>query len=167
MGTPRDDALAIWRAGVDAVGSERLVKQVVHVDGGQLPIGTASLATRPVRHIEVVGAGKAGAGMAAGLEAALGPQTLAAKTVDGWINVPADCLRELSHIHLHPARAPGCNEPTQEGIDGADEILQRVASLQPHDLCICLISGGGSALLPAPRAGVGLADLLLITRRTE
>lgn len=41
----------------------------------------------------MVGAGKAGAGMAAGFEHTLGPHWLAAKQVTGWINVPADCLR--------------------------------------------------------------------------
>ena len=55
------------------------------------------------------------------------------------------------------------NEPTPAGVAGAEEILRLVGSLTPADLCLCLISGGGSALLPAPE-GVGLDDKLALTR---
>jgi glycerate 2-kinase len=67
-------------------------------------------------------------------------------------------------IHLHPARPAGVNEPTPEGVAGATEILRLVESLGPDDLCLCLISGGGSALMPAPVEGITLADKLAVTR---
>ncbi len=63
-----------------------------------------------------------------------------------------------------PARPAGVNEPTAEGVRGGEEILRIVGSLGPDDLCFVLISGGGSALLPAPAAGVSLADKLAVTR---
>jgi hydroxypyruvate reductase len=56
------------------------------------------------------------------------------------------------------------NEPTAEGVTGAEEILRIVGSLGPADLCIALISGGGSALLPAPIEGISLADKLAVTQ---
>ncbi len=56
------------------------------------------------------------------------------------------------------------NEPTEAGAAGTAEILNRVAALGPTDLCLCLISGGGSALLPAPLDGLTLADKLAVTR---
>ncbi len=65
---------------------------------------------------------------------------------------------------LHTARPAGVNEPTPEGAAGADEILRIVSSLGPDDLCIALISGGGSALLPAPIEKISLADKLAVTR---
>ncbi len=160
----RRDALAIWRAGVAAVDASRLVLEFVRVAGRKLHLGDESIELSSVRKIEVIGAGKAGAGMAAGLEAALGTELLAEKQVSGWINVPADCLRPLSAIHLHAARPAGVNEPRPEGVAGAEEILRRVAALGPDDLCVCLISGGGSALLPAPIEGISLADKLAVTR---
>jgi hydroxypyruvate reductase len=162
--TLRADALAIWRAAVEAVRSDRLVRETVRVDGDRLVIGDEVLQLSSIGKIAVVGTGKAGAGMAAGLEAALGPEVLAAKQVGGWINVPADCLRELSRIHLHPARPAGVNEPTSEGVHGAERILELVGSLRSNDLCLCLISGGGSALLPAPVAGVSLGEKQALTR---
>jgi len=56
------------------------------------------------------------------------------------------------------------NEPTAEGVAGAEEILRLVGAMGPDDLCLCLISGGGSALMPAPVEGITLADKLAVTR---
>lgn len=166
----RADAMAIWNAGVDAVRSDRLVERNLVVDGDWLRIGEEGsgdpieIELARLRRIAVVGAGKAGAGMAAGLERALGPELLAAKQVRGWINVPADCVQPLAHIQLHAARPAGVNEPTAKGVIGAERILEIVTSLGPDDLCLCLISGGGSALLPAPVPGVSLEDKQAVTR---
>jgi hydroxypyruvate reductase len=162
--TLRRDCLQIWRAGVAAVDSQRLVRENVRVEGNRLHIGDDLLDLARIRRIVAVGAGKAGAGMAAGLEQALGPKLLAEKQVTGWLNVPADCVRALSKIHLHAARPAGLNEPTAEGVAGSEEILKLVGALQPADVCIALISGGGSALLPAPAAGITLADKQAVTR---
>jgi glycerate 2-kinase len=84
--------------------------------------------------------------------------------VSGWVNVPADCARALARVRLHPARPAGVNEPTADGVRGAEEILRIVGSLSADDVCIVLISGGGSALLPAPAPSVTLADKLAVTR---
>jgi hydroxypyruvate reductase len=78
--------------------------------------------------------------------------------------VPADCVRPLRKVTLHPARPAGVNEPTEEGVAGAREILHIVSRLQPDDLCLVLISGGGSALLPAPIPEISLADKQAVTR---
>jgi len=152
----REDARAIWQAGVDAVASDRLVGNAVSVAGNTLRIADEAIPLAGIRRITVVGAGKAGAGMAAGLEAALGTKILEEMDVTGWVNVPADCVRTLQRIHLHPARPPGVNEPTIEGVRGSEEIDRLVRSLGPQDVCIVLLSGGGSALLPAPAEGITL-----------
>jgi glycerate 2-kinase len=136
----------------------------VHVGPDTLQIADEIMSLSSIRRIVVVGAGKAGAGMAAGLEAALGPEVLASQHVTGWINVPADCVRTLSRITLHAARPAGVNEPTADGVAGCEQILALVSQLTPDDLCICLLSGGGSALLPAPARGITLQDKLAVTR---
>lgn len=161
----RDDALQIWRAGVDAVRPDRLIREHVRLRGWRLEIAGEAIDLRPIRKIAVVGAGKAGAAMAAAVESIFGPEIAAEKQLTGWINVPADCANlPLSHIHLHPARPAGRNEPTPEAAFGAEQILNIVSNLQSDDLCIVLISGGGSALLPAPTEGITLADKLAVTR---
>ena len=157
-------ALQIWRAGVDAVRSQRLVAAAIAVDGPSLLVGDESIPLDSIGRIVVVGAGKAGAGMAAAVENVLGPRLLEEKRAAGWVNVPDDCVRKLGVIRLHGARPAGVNEPTQAGADGAAEILRLVESLGPRDLCLCLISGGGSALLPAPVDGISLDDKMAVTR---
>lgn len=160
----RADALEIWRAGVAAVDSVRLVREAVRIEGSHLHVADESFDLGALRRIVVVGAGKAGAGMAAGLEQALGDDVLRSKQVAGWINVPADCVRPLQAVHLHAARPPGSNEPTAEGVAGAEEILRLASTATADDLCIALVSGGASALLPAPVAAITLADKLAVTR---
>jgi hydroxypyruvate reductase len=117
-----------------------------------------------IDRIVVVGAGKAGAGMAEGVESVFGSELMAEKQLTGWVNVPADCVRTLERIHLHAARPAGVNEPRPEGVEGAAAILRLVEALGPDDLCLCLISGGGSALMPSPIEGITLADKLAVTR---
>ena len=155
--------MQIWRAAVDAVDSARLVREAVQLTPSELQIVDEVIPLAEIGRIVVVGTGKAGAGMAAGLEQALEP-ILESKRVAGWINVPADCVRPLRCIHLHAARPAGLNEPTEAGAAGSREILRLVESLEPRDLCIGLISGGGSALLPAPVDGITLADKQAVTR---
>jgi glycerate 2-kinase len=180
--TLRNDALQIWRSGVEAVRAERLVGETLRLEGDRLAVGAERLDLNFVRRIAVVGAGKAGAGMASAVEQILGPKWLDAKQVHGWVNVPADCVgnrpdfcgakMELSplpmpqpqRIRLHAARLPGVNEPSAEGVRGTAAILQIVQSLTADDLCLCLLSGGGSALLPAPAEGITLEDKLAVTR---
>jgi hydroxypyruvate reductase len=86
------------------------------------------------------------------------------KQLVGQLNVPADCVRTLRRIRLHAARAPGVNEPTEQGVAGTERILGLVQAAHPDDVCFCLLSGGGSALLPAPIEGVSLQDKLQVTR---
>jgi glycerate 2-kinase len=159
----RQDAIAIWRAGVGAVDSQHLVRDQIGFDADDLNVAGRHFPLNSSSRILAVGAGKAGAGMAAGLEEALAG-TPAAERLHGWINVPADCVRTLPHITLHAARPAGLNEPTEEGVAGSREILRLVGQLAEHDLCIVLLSGGGSALLPAPLAGITLADKQIVTR---
>ena len=185
----RRDALRIWQAGLDSVRSERLVREALRVEGPVLVVGQQRLRLDGIRRIAVVGAGKAGAGMAAAVEEILGPRLMEEKQLVGWVNVPADCVPRTGtghglaqrgavdptstgetcapsplRIKLHAARPAGINEPTPAGVAGAAEILRLVEGLGPDDLCLCLISGGGSALMPAPVEGITLDDKLAVTR---
>jgi glycerate 2-kinase len=152
--TPRADAAAIWDAARRAADPDALVRAAVAAEPS-----LDSLRAAP--RLLVVGAGKAGAAMARGLEAAL-PDRLDAMC--GVVNVPAGVHPPTSRIRLHPARPAGMNEPTAAGAAGAEEMLQLLSSAGPDDAAVCLLSGGGSALLPAPAEGITLADKLAVTR---
>jgi hydroxypyruvate reductase len=160
----RADAEAIWWAGVRAVLPSRLVPEHVRVDGHSLVMGDDAIDLRAVRRIAIVGAGKAAGAMAVALEQTIGSRLLAEKHVAGWVNVPADCVVPTERVTLHAARPAGVNEPRVEGVEGTRRILELVASLAADDLCFCLLSGGGSALLVAPPAGVTLADKIRVTQ---
>ena len=160
----RSDAERIWRAGVAAVLPERLVRAHVRVDADALVVGDNVIDLNRVGSIAVVGAGKAAGAMAVTLEGILGTRWLQEKNVTGLVNVPADCVAPTERIELHAARPAGINEPRPEGVAGTRRILQIVASLGPDDVCLCLLTGGGSALLPAPVPEISRDDKIRVTR---
>ena len=160
----RETAVAIWRAGVDAVASDRLVRKVVRVEDDALHLDGEPFAAAEWDRLVVVGAGKAGAGMAAGLVEAVAGSVWASR-LTGWLNVPADCVRDSPPgVTLHAGRPAGVNEPRPEGVAGTRRILDLVRGCGPRDLCVVLLSGGGSALLVAPAEGVTLEDKQRVTR---
>ncbi|MFM9965592.1 MAG: glycerate kinase [Planctomycetaceae bacterium] len=161
--TLREQARAIWEAGVAAVASDRLVRNAVSCDGHTLSVRGESFAVDSLARIVVLGTGKAGAGMASAIEAALGDELTDAK-VTGWVNVPADCVRPLRRITLHAARPAGVNEPTETGVFGTQRILELAHGAGSNDVVLVLISGGGSALSPAPIPEITLADKQAVTR---
>lgn len=117
------DAMSIWQAGVDAVRSDRLVRNVVRIEGETLCVGEQTFDLASLGRIAVVGGGKAGAGMAAAIEQIMGPERMEQNHLEGWVNVPADCVCPLSRIHLHAARPAGVNEPRPEGVVGCQQML--------------------------------------------
>jgi len=148
------DALAIWHAAVDAVRPGELIAAYVRGDGPFRQV------IAKAKRVLVVGAGKAGAAMGEALETALADQL---DKVTGLVNVPADAARPLKRIRLHAARPPASNHPTAAGVAGAEEMLALLRGAGSDDVAVCLLSGGGSALLPGPD-GVSLEDKQTITR---
>jgi glycerate 2-kinase len=163
----REDVRRIWWAGVAAVQPARLVPEHFVVEGSTLWIGEREFDLQAIDRIAVVGAGKASGAMVVAVEEVLGEALIQQKQVTGWVNVPADCVEPTRAVRLHPGRPAGVNEPTVAGMEGTREILQLVASLGPRDLCLCLISGGGSALLPAPIPGLSLETKIALTREVS
>jgi hydroxypyruvate reductase/glycerate 2-kinase len=154
--TLRNHARAIWQAAVDAVRPQDLIRKAF----GQPELALREAVDRAPR-ILVVGAGKAGAAMSEGLEHVLARDL---SRLHGVVNVPRESVRPLQAIRLHAARLAGTNQPTGEGVEGAEAILALLDSAGPDDVCLCLLSGGGSALLPAPVESVTLEEKQQVTR---
>ena len=110
----------------------------------------------------VIGAGKAGAAMAQAVEA-LWPQDapLSGLVVTRYGHIPERPVDLPERIEVVEAAHP---VPDAAGMDAAQRILQLVQGLTADDLVLCLISGGGSALLTLPAEGLTLADKQAINR---
>lgn len=154
MPDARTSARAIWQAGVDAVQPQRLIRSAL--TSPQVGDLLASAA-----RIIVVGGGKAGAAMSVAVEAELAQRL---GDIQGVVNVPNEVVRPLKAIRLHAARPAGSNQPTEAGATGTAAILDLVRGAGPEDVVLCLLSGGGSALLPAPAEGISLADKQHVTQ---
>ena len=161
------DALRMWWAGVSAVTPEQIFSREVRIEQRRLLVGDEAFDLRGIRRIVVVGAGKASGGMATALYSHCLHQLAQSVEIVGWINAPAGSFRlgSAGPIQLHAARPPGINEPTAAAVAGTTEIIKLVEQCGPNDLCVVLISGGGSALLAAPIDGISLHDKQVVARK--
>jgi len=103
----------------------------------------------------VVGAGKASASMASALEAyakAHWPQV----KLEGVVLTRYGHASPTNHIQIIEAGHP---VPDQAGMDGAKAIYELTKALEPHDVLIALVSGGGSSLLTLPQVGISIDDM--------
>jgi hydroxypyruvate reductase len=102
----------------------------------------------------VVGAGKAAAAMARAVETHVA-SPLAGLVVTRYGHaVPCERIEVVEAAHPVPDAA---------GLDAARRILERCTGLSADDLVLCLISGGGSALLTLPAGGITLDELRALT----
>ncbi len=139
-------AEALFQAAVAAVQPAPLIRQHVRLAGTQLTLAGSVFDLATVEHIYVVGAGKATAPMAAALEERLGDAV-----ADGIIVVKYGHTAPLRRIRTVEAAHP---VPDANGLTGTRELVALVEKAGERDLVICLLSGGGSALLiDAPPGG--------------
>ncbi len=136
---PKAFLTSIFAAAVAAADPERTIRK--------------HLPAKPKGRTIVVGAGKGSAQMAAALEKAWdGPLEGLVVTRYGY---GAKCRRIEVLEAAHPV-------PDEAGLLAAQRLLKAVSALTQDDLVIALVSGGGSALLPAPPAGLTLADEIAV-----
>jgi glycerate 2-kinase len=153
----RKHALQIFRAALDAADPYAAVLRHLKFDGRTLIAGRRRYRMADFDRIQVIGAGKAGAAMARAVEHVLG------RFIKGGIvNVPDGTDAKLRRIGLNQAGHP---IPDERGERGAQRILEIAREAGPRDLLICVISGGASALMPAPSPLLSLAAKQEITRK--
>ena len=148
---PQDDPRGFLRALFDTAVQRALPAAVMGAHLPAPPVGGRTL---------VLGAGKAGGAMAAALEA-LWPQDapLSGLVVTRYGHVPPGF--KSSRIEVVEARHP---VPDEAGLQAARRIAALTKGLTPQDLVLCLISGGGSALLSLPVEGLAFEDKQAINR---
>ena len=146
----REHAMQIFQAGLQAVDPVEAIIRHVRLNDNLLIIGERRFNLKDYDRILVVGAGKAVAPMAKAVEDLLGN-----RIADGVIVVKDEHGLPLKKIKVREASHP---VPDERGVHGTEQILSLVEKAGERDLIICLISGGGSALLIAPVKDISLED---------
>ncbi|MFP6756075.1 MAG: glycerate kinase [Alphaproteobacteria bacterium] len=122
---------------------------------------SAHLPLPPCGRTVVVGAGKAAAAMASAVEQAWANQN-DQDALTGLVITRYGHAVRTERIEVVEAAHP---VPDQAGLDAARRIRDLVRTLGPDDLMLCLVSGGGSALLTLPAAGITLDEKRAVTRQ--
>jgi glycerate 2-kinase len=141
--TPRDAVRAIWEAALAAGDVAPLVRRHLLID------------SRYAR-VFLLGAGKASGAMAAAAEEALGD-----RVAGGFVVVKDGYGGRLSRAEIAEAGHP---VPDARGLAACARLLAIARSAGEGDLVLFLVSGGGSALTPAPAPPITLAEKQEVTR---
>lgn len=152
----KEDANLIFLAGLEAVEPAGAVKKYVQRRGERLVIDDRIYELGEYKSVYVVGAGKAAAAMALAVEELLGD-----RLTSGIVNVKYGHSRPLRRICVNEAAHP---VPDESGLRGTQEMMNLLGQADEKVLVIFLISGGGSALLPAPVEGLKLEDEQRLTQ---
>jgi len=152
MSSAHDNPRAFLRALYDAAVARALPGEVI---GRFLP-------APPKGRTLVLGAGKAGGAMAAAVDA-LWPKDapLSGLVVTRYDHVPPAYAKQPGRIEVVEAAHP---VPDAAGQRAAQRIVELTHGLTKDDLVLCLISGGGSALLSLPAVGLTLDDKRAINK---
>lgn len=154
----RKTALTLIEEGLRAANPMEAIKRHVQLRGNILQIDGHRFNLNNFDRIIVVGGGKASGRMALALE-----EILQDKITTGLVNILHGTSKQIEtkYIQLNEAGHP---IPDKAGLTGALKILEILDSSTDKDLVLCLISGGGSALLPCPVENVSLEELQELTQ---
>jgi hydroxypyruvate reductase len=146
-------ALDCLAAGIRAAHPERVIAESVSLEGNTLSIADTAYDIGRYERVELVGGGKAAGTVAEALESLLGDR------LDGGV-VVSDEQADVDRVAVvrgdHPI-------PSAQGQAGAQRVLDAAERADADTLLLVTISGGASALLPAPREGVSLDALRSVT----
>ena len=153
------EARAIFRAGLNTVHAGEAVYRYMKVEKDKdkdfLILGKQKISLNETGRILVLGAGKASSQMARAVERRLGNR------IDGGAVVTQYGYGERCRsIEILEASHP---VPDSSGLEASRKIEELAAGARKEDLVIFLLSGGGSAMMPAPAPGISLEDKQSVT----
>ncbi len=143
-------ALESLESALNAVDPKRILKSKLLLKNDTLQANEYCFDLRQLSNVYVIGGGKAGGAMAEVVEQILGKHI-----TGGLVNVPHGDKHRTKIVKLHGASHP---VPDEAGVEGTRCMLDIVEKAGKDDLIICLISGGGSSLMPLPRGGISISD---------
>jgi glycerate 2-kinase len=146
----------IFLAGVESVLPTRLITSIMSLIDNCLNVGDFNFPLATFENIYVIGAGKASAMMGAELENLLGN-----RITGGHIVVKYGHSCKLKYVDVTEAGHP---IPDENGLNATREILKIADNANWNDLVICLLSGGGSSLLPDLPEGCSNDDIIKVNK---
>lgn len=154
------EAVKIMTSALDAVDPYEATQRHLKRQGNRLDLNGASFNLAQYQQVYLVGAGKAGVPMARAVVESLGEQVKAGLVIvkDGY--APDDDDLTAAGVEIVEAGHP---IPDERGRYGTLRIITLLEGVKTDDLVVCVISGGGSALMHALVAGVSLQDLQRLT----
>jgi glycerate 2-kinase len=152
MSDRRPELDEVLRAALAAVEPGRAVQRALVVDADGFVVDGRRYPLAKFRRALVVGAGKASAPMAAAVEEALGGRV----PVEGSVTVRYGHSAPTRGVRIREASHP---VPDAAGVEATRAIVELLQEAESDDLVVCVISGGGSALLTLPADGITLEDL--------
>ncbi len=157
-----DKVVPILSTALEAVDPHQAVKKTLRRDSDRLWVGDQEIDLRKHDRIFMISVGKAACPMARSLAAALG-DFLTAGVVVTKTGFGLKCAQPGHGSGKIVGFEAGHPIPDENGEAAAQAIENLLSDTQKDDFVFCLISGGGSALLTAPIAGVSLQDLQVLT----
>jgi len=150
-------ATELQRAALDAVEPAAAVRRHVRREGDVLLVADQLYDLGDYERVFVVGGGKAAVPMAAAIAEILGARLAEGVVVTKYEHVRGRSIPRIEVIEAaHPV-------PDENSVRGARAVAGLAEQATGRDLMVCLISGGGSALLTLPVPGLTLADLQSLT----
>jgi glycerate-2-kinase len=148
-------ALKGLESALKAIDPKQIIKSKLSLKNSTLQVDGYSFNLKKYKNVYVIGGGKASGSMAEALEQVLGKYIKS-----GFVNVPSGSKHKTDIIELHEASHP---IPDEAGVKGTRRMLEIAEQAKEGDLIVCLISGGGSSLMPLPRGGISIANKREIT----
>ncbi|XP_072928736.1 glycerate kinase-like isoform X1 [Hemitrygon akajei] len=166
--TLKQKGLEIFQTAINTVLPQNIIKNNISMEGERLLVQRQSF--RVHKNVHLVGFGKAVMGMAAAVEPILGDHL-----VQGVISVPLGIQNDLQltgkkdmllkpQTKIRVMEGAQHNLPDENSLKAANSIHHLVEGLTENDLLLVLMSGGGSALLPAPIPPVTLKEKQNLTK---
>ncbi len=147
----RATALDIFEKTLEVMQPEQLVSNAVSINENLIKAGDHHFKQYEINGIYILGAGKASARMAEGINNAIGEYIS-----EGMVIAPTKKVKSIGKIRVLPGSHP---QPNEDTLTSTKKLIQLASQIPDDALVFFLISGGTSSLLELPADGIELEDI--------
>lgn len=145
------------RVCISEADPRKMIPRAFELKSNMLSVGGNAFDLERFERVIVIGGGKASALMASAVERILGDRVTMGKVIVPEYQSKLPKLKRIGFLKsTHPL-------PSRKGVAAVKQMLKAVGVVEKNDLVLCLISGGGSALMPWPAEGISVSDKRIVT----